>query len=170
MTPALVLVVAVAENGVIGVDGGLPWRIRADLRRFRAVTMGKPMLMGRATFQSIGRVLDGRDNIVLSRQSGFNPEGVLVAHDLQAGLAAAKVCAERRGAGEIAVIGGGHLFEETLPLADRLHVTHVEGSPPGDVFFPPILAAEWVEVSREELPFSEGDTARGVYAVYGRQR
>ena len=165
----IVLVVAVAENGVIGVEGGLPWRIKADLRRFRAVTMGKPMLMGRATFESIGRPLDGRDNIVLTRRADFAPEGVLIAGDLASGLATATSCAAARGAGEICVIGGGELFAATLALATRLHVTHVEGSPRGDVFFPAISASELAAIFREALPANENDTARGTYVVYERR-
>lgn len=166
---AISLVVAVAENGVIGVDGGLPWRLKADLRRFRALTMGKPMVMGRATFQSIGRVLDGRDSIVITRRPDFAADGVLIAHDIPKALEIARERAAARGANEIAVIGGGGVFLDTLPAAERLHVTHVLAAPPGDTVFPAIAAADWAEVSRENLPFSEGDSARGVYVVYERR-
>jgi dihydrofolate reductase len=165
----LVLVVAVAENGVIGVDGGLPWRIKADLQRFRSITMGKPLLMGRATYESIGRPLDGRDNIVLTRQAGFQAEGVIVAHDLASALDMGQEMAEARGAAEICVIGGAALFSETLPIAGRVHLTHVEGAPRGDVFFSALSDAEWVAVSREPLPECDGDTARGTYVVYERR-
>ena len=164
------LVVAVAENGVIGVRGGLPWRIRADLKRFRSVTMGKPIIMGRKTFQSIGRVLDGRDNIVITRQEGFAPAGIIVARSVDAALVAAEESARARDAGEICVIGGEALFRETLPFAGRLYVTHVAATPEGDVFFPPIPAADWIETAHEPLPRSEGDTATGTYVVYERRR
>ena len=168
--PALVLVVAVAENGVIGRAGGLPWRIRADLRKFRLVTMGKPLIMGRKTFESIGRVLDGRDSIVVTRRKDFRHEGVLVARSLQEALALANERAAARGAAEICVIGGAELFAETLPMAERLCMTHVAAAPDGDVFFPRFSPADWTEVWREELPFSDGDTARAGYAVYHRRR
>lgn len=165
----IVMVVAVADNRVIGAAGGLPWRVRSDLRKFRSVTMGKPMVMGRKTFESIGRALDGRDSIVVSRQPGFAPEGAIVAKSLDEALAVAKECAAARGAQEVCVIGGGEVFAATLPSAARLHVTHVEARPEGDTFFPQ-LTADWVEVSREDLPRSEGDTAAAVYSVYEKRR
>ncbi len=168
--PALVLVVAVAENGVIGRGGGLPWRLKSDLRRFRAVTMGKPLVMGRKTFESIGRVLDGRDSIVVTRRKDFASEGALVAHGIDAALALGVERAAARSASEICVIGGAGLFAETLPLADRLYMTRVAAAPQGDVCFPPFPAGDWLETSREELPFSEGDTVRASYVTYERRR
>jgi dihydrofolate reductase len=165
----IVLVVAVAENGVIGVRGRLPWRVRADMKKFRSVTMGKPMVMGRKTFESIGRPLDGRDSVVVSRQPGFAPDGAIVAESLDEALAVAEQCAARRGADEICVIGGGEVFAATLPSAARLYVTCVAARPEGDAFFAE-LTADWVEVSREPLPRSEGDTASAVYVVYERRR
>jgi dihydrofolate reductase len=170
MSAAIALVVAVAENGVIGARGGLPWRVKADMKRFRAITMGKPLVMGRKTFESIGRVLDGRDNIVITRRSDFAVEGVLTAASLEAALAVAEERAAARGADEICVIGGGEIFRKTLPLADRLYVTHVAAAPQGDTLFPDIAPADWVEVSRQTLPVSEGDTAAAVHAVYDRRR
>jgi dihydrofolate reductase len=161
------LVVAVAENGVIGVRGGLPWRIKADLKRFRSVTMGKPIVMGRKTFDSIGRVLDGRDNIVVTRRA--DPEGALVARSIEEALKLAEACARQRGVDEICVIGGEALFRDTLPLAGRLYVTHVAAAPEGDVFFPAISPADWVERSRETLPASDGDTALATHVVYERR-
>jgi dihydrofolate reductase len=169
MNTDIALVVGVAENGVIGAKGGLPWRVKADLRRFRADTMGKPMVMGRKTFQSIGRVLDGRDNIVVTRQPGYARPGAIVAKSLDEALAIAEERAATRGSKEICVIGGGEVFRETFPLATRLYVTHVSGKPKGDVFFPDIVPGEWKERSREKLPFSEGDTATAEHAVYERR-
>ena len=166
----VILVVAVAENGVIGAAGGLPWRLKADQRRFRQITMGKPLIMGRTTFQSIGRALDGRDNIVVTRREGEAPHDVLIAKSVEDALSIAAARAQARGAGDICVIGGGEIYAATMPIADRLHVTHIAAAPEGDVFFPEIAPAEWVEVSRELLPPSEGDTAAGVYAVYRRRR
>ncbi len=165
----LVLVVAMAENGVIGAKGMLPWRVRADLRKFRALTMGKPMVMGRKTFESIGRPLDGRDNIVVSRQRDFRPDGAIVAPSFEAALAIADERAAARGAEEICVIGGGDVFAAALPLASRLHVTHVAASPKGDIMFPNVQWDEWAEVSRDPLPASDGDTAPAVYVVYERR-
>ena len=169
MSAEIALVVGVAENGVIGAKGALPWRIKADLRRFRADTMGKPMVMGRKTFQSIGRVLDGRDNIVVTRQPGYARPGIIVAKSLDEALSVAETCAQARGSNEICVIGGGEVFRETFPLATRLYVTHVSGKPAGDVFFPDILPDEWEELSREKLPSSEGDTATAEHVVYERR-
>jgi dihydrofolate reductase len=163
-------VVAVAENGVIGVRGGLPWRVKADLKRFRSVTMGKPILMGRKTFESIGRVLDGRDNIVVTRRAEALPEGAILARSVDEALRVADLRARQRGAAEICVIGGEALFRETLPLAERLYVTHIAAAPDGDVFFPAISPADWVERSREKLPRSDGDTAEAAYVVYERPR
>lgn len=165
----LALVVAMAENGVIGAAGGLPWRLKSDLRRFRAVTMGKPLVMGRKTFQSIGRPLDGRDNIVVTRQTDFSADGVLIAQNFADALPIADERARARGAGEICVIGGGEIFAQALPLAARLYVTHIQGRPPGDVTFPAIAPQDWLEVSREPLPKTEGDTSSAVYAVYERR-
>ena len=163
------LVVAVAQNGVIGVAGGLPWRLKADLRRFRQVTMGKPMVMGRKTFESIGRALDGRDTIVVTRRAEPEAPDILIAGTIEEALDIAAERAQARGAGEICVIGGGEIFAAVMPLADCLHVTHIAARPVGDVFFPDISSAEWTEVSREALPSSEGDTADGLYAIYRRR-
>jgi dihydrofolate reductase len=170
MKTEIALVVAVAENRVIGARGGLPWRVKADMKRFRAVTMGKPLVMGRKTFDSIGRVLDGRDNIVITRQPKFAVAGVLTAPSLEEALALAEERATARGASEICVIGGGEIFREALAFADRLYVTDVAVAPAGDIYFPGIAPADWIEVSRENLPASEGDTAAAAYAVYERRR
>lgn len=165
----VILVVAVAENGVIGAAGRLPWRLKADLRRFREVTMGKPLIMGRKTFQSIGRALDGRDSIVVTRGEDEAPHDVLIARSVEDALSIAAARAQARGAGEICVVGGGKIYAATMPIADRLHVTHIAAAPEGDVFFPEIAPAKWIEISREPLPQHEGDTVAGVYAVYQRR-
>ncbi len=166
----IVLVAAVAENGVIGANGGLPWRVKSDMRKFRAVTMGKPLVMGRKTFELIGRALDGRDVIVVTRQPDFAAEGVFVAANLKEALALAEARAAARGADEICVVGGGEIYAEALPLAERLYVTHVAAKPDGDTRFPKIVAREWVEVSREPLPASDGDTAAATHAIYQKRR
>jgi dihydrofolate reductase len=169
VSAAVVIVAAVAENHVIGAKGELPWRLRADLRKFRAITMGKPLIMGRKTFNSIQRVLDGRDVIVVTRQAAFAPSGAFVAPGLEAALKLAEERAALREAEEICVVGGGEIYAEALPLAARLYVTHVAARPDGDTLFPEISPAAWAIVSRESLPRSDGDTAGGEHVVYARR-
>jgi dihydrofolate reductase len=151
------IVVAVADNGVIGRDGTLPWRISSDLKTFRRLTMGKPLIMGRRTFQSLKKPLDGRDNIVVTRNPGYRPEGAIVAADFNAALAIARECASERGVDEIAVIGGTSVFAAALPIADRIYKTEVQGSPAGDAHFPAIDWEAWREVAREALPRGPND-------------
>jgi dihydrofolate reductase len=165
---SLVLIAAVADNGVIGRDNALPFRQSSDLKRFKALTIGKPVLMGRKTFVSIGKPLPGRTNIVVSRDPGFAPDGVVVARDLQAALAAARDDAQRRGAGEIAVIGGTGIFTQLMPLADRLEITHVHAQPAGDTYFPPIDATQWRAVARSDHPAGPQDEASFSYVTYAR--
>jgi dihydrofolate reductase len=165
----LVLVAAVAENGVIGLRCGLPWKVKSDLRLFRRITMGKPVVMGRRTYVSIGKPLDGRANIVVSRNREFVAEGVEVAYSLSEAVRLAESAARRLGAGEICLIGGGEIFAEALPRAARLHITYVSGSPEGDAYFPPIDEQQWLEVHREALPAVDGDTAEAVYVIYERR-
>lgn len=165
----IVIVVAVARNGIIGARGGLPWRLRSDLKRFRALTMGKPVVMGRKTFESIGRPLDGRTNIVISRQPGFRPDGVVIAGDFDQALRLARSAAAANGAAEICVIGGAAVFEAALPLASVLLVTHVDLEPEGDVRFPDIDPSRWAEAGREVLPMSEGDSAQATLVTYRRR-
>jgi dihydrofolate reductase len=137
------LVVAMAQNRVIGRDGGLPWRLSSDLRWFKTVTMGKPVIMGRTTWESIGRPLPGRENIVLSRQPGFAPEGARLARSLEEALAAAGAWAEENGAEEICVIGGGAVYREALPQASVIHLTLVEAEVEGDTLFPRLRPEDW---------------------------
>jgi dihydrofolate reductase len=147
--PIVALVVAMAENRAIGKDGGLPWHLRSDMRYFRSITMGKPVVMGRRTFKSLPRVLDGRLNIVLSRDSGFVADVAVMAHSLDEALEAARASAVRTGAEEIMVIGGEDVFRAVLPQASRIYLTEVHARPEADTWFPKIDAKEWREVSRE---------------------
>jgi len=163
------IVVAVAENGVIGRDGGLPWRISSDLKTFRRITMGKPLIMGRRTFQSLKKPLDGRDNIVISSNPDYRPEGTLAAADFDSALALARRCAEQRGVDEIAVIGGTAVFAAALPVANRIYKTEVHGAPEGDALFPRIDWSVWQEVSREALPAGPSDDYRATLAVLDRR-
>lgn len=147
------LIVAKARNDVIGRDGGLPWHIPEDLKFFRKVTMGKPVIMGRKTYQSIGRALPGRLNIVITRNRGWRADGVTVVDGLPAALQAARVAA----AEETMVIGGEEIYRTALPLADRIYLTEVDLEVAGDASFPPIDEADWVEVRRVEQKGGAGE-------------
>jgi dihydrofolate reductase len=164
----IVLIAAVAENGVIGQAGGLPWRLKSDLRHFRAVTMGRPVVMGRKTFHSIGHPLAGRTNIVVSRDPDFAAPGVLVAPSVEAAVAAARGDALRRAADAIAVIGGADIYSHTMALADRLMITHVHLRPEGDTRFPVIDPELWKEVARSEHQPGPEDAAGYALLVYER--
>ncbi len=145
----IVLVVAVGENGVIGREGRLPWHLRSDLQHFKRLTLNKPVIMGRKTYESIGRPLPQRTNIVVTRDPDFAAPGVLRAPNLDAAFALARADAEKRGVDEIMVIGGSDVFAATLGGADRLEVTLVHAAPAGDVSFPPVDPKAWREVARE---------------------
>jgi dihydrofolate reductase len=164
----LVLVAAVAENGVIGRDGRLPWRLKSDLAHFRSITMGKPVVMGRKTYFSIGKPLVGRTNIVVSRERGFAAPGTIVAASMDAALSAARGDALRRGVAEIVVVGGADIYRQTMAAADRLVITQVNLRPEGDAIFPPIDRKIWQEVSRSEHPAGPGDEAGFAVLVYER--
>lgn len=157
MTRPLVIVAAVAENGVIGRDNQLIWHLKSDLRRFRTLTMGKPMIMGRKTFDSIGRPLPGRDTIVLTRDPGFAAAGVKVAHSWDEAVAAADVSADALGAHEVTVVGGAEIYALALPESDRLRLTLVATSPEGDAVFPPWDRAAFREIRREAHPAGPDD-------------
>jgi dihydrofolate reductase len=166
--PSIVLVAAVSANGVIGRDNALPWRLKSDLRRFRALTIGKPVIMGRKTFLSLGKPLPGRTNIVVSRNPGFAAPGVVTAPTLPAALDAARGDALRRGADAVAVIGGAELYAQMLPLADRLEITQVHADIRGDAMFPPIDPSVWREAAREEQSAGPDDDADMSFVTYRR--
>ncbi|PRD45156.1 diacylglycerol kinase [Phyllobacterium phragmitis] len=168
VSPIISIVVAISENGIIGCDNGLPWRLSTDMKRFRAVTMSKPIIMGRKTWESIGRPLPGRANIVVTRDPDFAVDGIDVAGSVEDALALARGRAEEAGADEICVIGGGDIYRQTLPLADRLYVTEVLGEVVGDTYFPAIDPADWRKVSAEEVPAGEKDSHATRYIVYER--
>ncbi len=165
-TVRLALVAAVAENGVIGTDGALPWRLSSDMRRFKRLTMGKPVVMGRRTFESIGKPLVGRVNIVVSGRPGFGAEGVVVARDLEQARALAEQHAGEGG--EVMVIGGGVLYAAAIARADRLYITHVATAPEGDTYFPAIDPDAWRVVSREAVPAGDSDSAPTTFVTYER--
>ncbi|MGA2567843.1 MAG: dihydrofolate reductase [Pseudolabrys sp.] len=164
----IVLVAAIGENNVIGRDGQLPWRLKSDLKHFRELTIGKPVVMGRKTFESIGKPLAGRTNIVLTRDLSVKVPGGALATSLDAALGYARDDARKRGVDEIMVIGGSDVFADTLPLAHRLEITHVHAAPEGDAYFPAIDPAVWREVVRREYPAGPDDSASFAVAVYLR--
>lgn len=150
MTAPLSLIVAIAANGVIGRDNALPWHIPEDLKWFKENTLGKPVIMGRRTWDSIGRPLPRRPNIVVTRQADWSAEGAHVAHSLAEALALANRLAPE--AAELMVIGGNSLFAEALPAARRLYLTEIGREYQGDTVFPPFDRQEWREVSRRSNP------------------
>jgi dihydrofolate reductase len=161
--------IARARNGVIGKDGRLPWRLKSDLAIFRAVTMGKPVIMGRKTWESLPKKpLVGRTNIVLSRDGSFEAKGALVCEDFSEAVQIAREQAEEDGPGEICVIGGASLFELALKRAARLYLTEVEGEVEGDVRLSPIDESRWREVRREHHPASDVDEYAFTFRVLER--
>jgi dihydrofolate reductase len=164
------LIVAAAENGTIGRNGDMPWRMSSDLKHFRALTLGKPVVMGRKTFQSIGKPLDGRDTIVVTRDANFNPAGVIVAVSINAALALAQAAAEDRNVDEIMIVGGGEIYRAILPRADRVYLTRIEASPEGDATFPALPPSEWREIDRRPMVQSLKDDFPAEFIVYDRLR
>jgi len=163
------LIVAVAENGVIGRDGGLPWRLSSDLKTFRRLTMGKPIIMGRRTFQSIGKPLDGRDNIIVTRDRSFSAPGVHVALTIPDAIALGRQLATQRGVDEVVIIGGAEIFRATLAEADRIYLTLVRGSPAGDTHLEAFDLAIWAETAREPMVQGQGDQYPADFLVLDRK-
>jgi dihydrofolate reductase len=164
----VVFVVAVAENGVIGAGGAIPWRLKSDMRRFKAITLGKPVVMGRKTFISLPRPLPGRTNIVITRDADYRAEGAVVTTSFDAAHAVATGDALRRFATDIAVIGGAEIYAQWMDRADRLDITEVHARPEGDTFFA-IDSAAWEEVSRVRNPAGPDDSADYSYVTYRRR-
>lgn len=165
-TPEIVIVAAVAENGVIGRDGDMPWKLSSDLKRFKAITMGKPVVMGRKTFDSIGKPLPGRPNIVISRSEALI-DGATVTPGLGAALEKAASLVEGDNL-EICVIGGGEIYRHAMERADRLEITHVEGRVDGDTVFPTIDPDVWTLECEERISAGERDSHDMRFAVYRR--
>ena len=147
--PLISLIVAMAQNGVIGRDNSLPWRLPEDLKRFRAFTLGKPILMGRKTFESLGRPLPGRTNLVLTRDRSWSAQGVIVVHSVEAALTQAA------SSDELVVIGGAEIYRLVLPVARRIYLTHVHADVPGDITFPEFDATQWADVEWTTQPADE---------------
>jgi len=164
------IVVAVSENGIIGRDGDMPWRLSTDLKRFKGLTAGKPLVMGRKTYDSIGgKPLPGRPHVVISRHAIIDHPDVCMAHSLPEAIAKAEAIAADRGESEIIIAGGGQIYADAINLADRLCVTHVETRVEGDTTFPAIDAAVWTPVETLDVPAGEKDNYPTRYVVYQRR-
>lgn len=168
MSVVLAMIAAVADNGVIGAAGAIPWRIPSDLAYFKRTTMGKPLIMGRKQFETVGRPLPGRTNLVVSRQTGYQPEGVIVINDLEAAIEHGMAIAEVERAAEVMVIGGGEIYAQAMARAGRLYISHVALRPAGDVRFPAIDPAAWRVVATPPVETSPRDEAAYRIAVYER--
>ncbi len=166
----LAIVAAVARNGVIGANNGLPWRLSSDMKRFKALTWGKPLVMGRKTYQSIGRSLPGRETIVVTRDPAFAPPGVNIAHELEAALDRASDRARSTGADEIIIAGGAEIYAQTIARASGLYITEVALDAEGDVRFPSIDLSEWREVLRERGRRGPRDEADFTFVEYERRK
>ena len=164
----IIIVAAVAENGVIGRGNALPWRLKSDMAHFRTFTLGKPVTLGRKTFQSIGRPLAGRTTIVISRDQNFSAPGIVVAPDFASALATARGDALRRNAGAIIVAGGADIYAQALPLAPRLVITEVRKRVEGDARFPAIDSKLWRETARSAQKPGPEDEAEFAFVTYER--
>ena len=164
----LSIIVAIAENGVIGRNNGLPWTLPGDLIHFKEITMGKPIIMGRKTYDSIGQPLPGRQNIVITRNKNFSPTGVTIVHDVNSAIDKGRLVALENGGGEIIVIGGANIYTKTLPLADRLYVTEVHSNIEGDVTFSNFNQSEWSEISRDYRTAGPNETCNYSFVLYDR--
>jgi dihydrofolate reductase len=165
----IILIAAVADNGVIGADGAIPWHLKSDLQRFKAMTIGRPIVMGRKTFLSLRRPLPGRTNIVMTRDRDFRKAGAVVTNSAADALAVATGEALRRFVTEIAVIGGADIYAQWINQADRLEITEVHATPAGDTRFPPIDKTVWQEAARAEHPAGPDDSAAFAFVTYVRQ-
>jgi dihydrofolate reductase len=168
--PVIALIVAMGENRAIGSGGDLPWHLRSDMRYFRSITMGKPVIMGRLTFMSLPRALDGRLNVVLTRNAAFEAPGAVMAYSLEEGLDVARRAAQRAGVDEIMVMGGEDVFREFLPQAGRIYLTEVHASPHADTWFPELDMNAWREVSREAHEKGPKDDHAFSFVVLERKR
>lgn len=167
--PVLSIIVAASENNVIGRDNDMPWKLSTDLRRFKALTLGKPVIMGRRTWESIGRPLPGRPNIVITRDAGFTADGAQIVNSLEEAIELGKKLATELGVDEVCIIGGGKIYAQALPLADRVYLTRVLALINGDTFFPVIDSKIWAEVSSEDVPAGEKDSHPTRYIRYDRR-
>jgi dihydrofolate reductase len=162
------LIVAMADNRAIGLEGGMPWHISADLKYFKRVTMGAPVVMGRKTYESIGYALPGRTNIVVTRNKDFHVADADAAHDVAAALRKARAIAEIEGGDEVFVIGGAEIYAQAMAEADRIYLTRIHKESPGDAFFPELDEGGWQEVARETHPPESPDGPSFSFTVLDR--
>ncbi|MEM8770575.1 MAG: dihydrofolate reductase [Pseudomonadota bacterium] len=170
MTMRLALVVAVAKNGVIGANGTLAWRIRDDMKWFKSVTNNKPMIMGRKTFDSIGKPLPGRDSIVLTRNPSFCEAGVFITRSVRGALRLGAELASTRDEEEVCVIGGGDIYAQTIIRADRIYLTRVDADVEGDVLFPPLDSRQWTQERRSECEKNDRNEFACEFFILERRR
>ncbi|MDB5527734.1 MAG: diacylglycerol kinase [Devosia sp.] len=170
MSVRIAMIAGVAENGVIGSHQTIPWCIPSDFAYFKRMTMGKPIVMGRKQFETVGKPLPGRTNIIVTRQDGYQPEGTLVFSSIEAALAEAQNIAAADGVDEVMIIGGGELYAQLMDRADRLYISHIDLHPEGDVRFPEIHPEEWAVVDLPEITPSEKDSATYRVKVYERRK
>ncbi|WP_413154603.1 dihydrofolate reductase [Bartonella sp. cb54] len=168
MTFPICLIAAVTENGVIGRDGTMPWHLSTDLQRFKALTLGKPIIMGRKTWDSLGRPLPKRTNIVITRDCTFTAEGAIIAHSLAQACSIAKDAAIQNGADAIFIIGGGEIFQQGLNIADKIFLTEILASIEGDSFFPVFDKEKWTIVQTQYIPDGDKDSHQTRFVVYER--
>jgi dihydrofolate reductase len=168
MTVAVAIIAAVAANGVIGHGNTIPWHLPSDFAHFKRMTVGKPLIMGRRTFESIGRPLPNRTNIVVTRQEGYQPEGVLVISSFEAALEHAQEIAKADRANEVMIGGGAEIYAQALPIADRLYITHVGATPEGDAYFPQVSLEQFKESGVIDVPANPNDSAAFRIKIYRR--
>ncbi|WP_455475179.1 dihydrofolate reductase [Bartonella sp. B17] len=168
MTFSFCLIAAVAENGVIGNEGAMPWQLSTDLQRFKALTFGKPIIMGRKTWDSIGRPLPGRTNIVITRNYSFTAEGAVVAHSFFEACSIAKEVASQKGTDTIFIIGGSEIFQQGLSIADKIFLTEILASIKGDSFFPVFDKEKWTIAQTQYIPNGDEDSHPTRFIVYER--
>lgn len=163
------VVVAVSKNGVIGRDNGMPWRLSTDLQRFKKLTFGKPVVMGRKTWESLGRPLPGRTNIVITRDAAYKADGAVVVPSIDAALKVGEQAARDADVNEICIIGGAQIYAQAMDKATHLHVTHIDAEIDGDAFFSIVDPKIWQIVSEENVPPGEKDNYATRYVVYTRR-
>lgn len=163
MSVETVLIAAVADNNVIGNGPDIPWHLPSDFAHFKSTTLGKPLIMGRKTFESIGRPLPGRTNIIVSRQKGYQPDGVIVVDSLEAAILHAKTIAQADGEGAVMVAGGADIYRQAMEVADKLIISHVALSPEGDALFPEVDPVVWQLA--EELPVTPSEKDSATYSI-----
>ncbi|MEL6088620.1 dihydrofolate reductase [Bartonella schoenbuchensis] len=163
------LIAAVAQNGVIGCEGTMPWRLSTDLQRFKALTLGKPIIMGRKTWDSLGRPLPGRTNIVITRNRTFTAEGAVIAHSLPQACDIAEEVATQNGADAVFIIGGGEIFKQGLMIAHKIFLTEIFASIAGDSFFPIFDKEKWTIIETQYIPQGDKDNYPTRFVIYERQ-